>query len=500
MSPYRELEQRFRRMANLGGAAAMLQWDWAAMMPTGGAEARTAQLTELDLIQHENMAAPELADLLDRAEANRDTLDGWQNANLSEMRQRWSHANALPADLVTAFGKAASACEMVWREARAAGDFTAFCQAFEPLLLLIREKAEAKSAALGLAPYDALIDGYDPGFRTAEIDGIFADLGSFFPDFLLQVLEKQAREPTPVQPVGPFPVARQRALSQKLMEHIGFDFAHGRLDESHHPFCGGVADDVRITTRYDEGDFASSVMAVLHETGHALYERGLPGDWRDQPVGEARSMSLHESQSLLMEMQACRSGEFFNFAAPLMRDAFDPQGTEAQAAYAPENLHRLAVRVAPGYIRVDADEVTYPAHIMLRYRLEKALIADDLQAADLPGAWQAGMQEFLGLTPRNHGEGCLQDIHWAGGDIGYFPSYTLGALIAAQLFASACREIDALRPALAEGEFTPLLAWLRGAVHSQASRYSSHELIERASGRPLDADPFKAHLKMRYLG
>ncbi len=498
---YHELEQRFRRMANLGGAAAVLQWDWAAVMPTGGAAARTAQLTELDLIQHECMADPKMANLFDTAEATRDDLEPWQNANLSEMRLRWRHANALPADLVEAFSKAASACEMVWREARPSSDFNAFCQAFAPLLVLIREKAEAKSAALGLAPYDALIDGYDPGFRTAEIDGIFADLGTFLPEFLAQVLEKQAREPAPLRPTGPFPVAHQRALSKTLMGHIGFDFDHGRLDESHHPFCGGVPEDVRITTRYDESDFASSVMAVLHETGHALYERGLPEDWRGQPVGEARSMSLHESQSLLMEMQACRSGEFFKFAAPLMQDAFDSlDSAAAAAAFAPENLHRMAVHVAPGFIRVDADEVTYPAHIMLRYRLEKAMISGDLQAQDLPDAWQQGMQEFLGLTPKNHAEGCLQDIHWAGGDIGYFPSYTLGALIAAQLFASARREIDGLPAALAAGAFAPLLAWLGKVVHSQASRYSSHELIERATGAPLSADPFKAHLQMRYLG
>ncbi|MBT5038563.1 MAG: carboxypeptidase M32, partial [Rhodospirillaceae bacterium] len=329
MSSYAALEQRFRRMANLGGAAAVLQWDWAAVMPTGGAEARTAQLTELDLIQHECMADAELADLLDSAEAARADLNPWQNSNLTEMRLRWLHANALPADLVAALSNAAANCEMVWREARASSDFAAFCRAFEPLLVLVREKAAAKSAALGLAPYDALIDGYDPGFRSAEIDGIFADLGIFLPEFLAQVLEKQARDAAPLQPDGPFPIARQRALSQTLMEKIGFDFAHGRLDESHHPFCGGVSEDVRITTRYDESDFASSVMAVLHETGHALYERGLPTDWRNQPVGEARSMSLHESQSLLMEMQACRSAEFFQFAAPLMRDAFDHPGPEA---------------------------------------------------------------------------------------------------------------------------------------------------------------------------
>ncbi len=500
MSAYEQLEQRFRRTANLGGAAAVLQWDWATIMPTGGAGARAAQLAELDVIRHEMMTDPKLADLLGAAESARADLDPWQDANLSEMRHRWAHANALPADLVAAFSTAASACELVWREARASNDFPAFQKAFEPLLALVREKAEAKAAALGLAPYDALIDGYDPGFACAEIDIIFDDLAAFLPAFLAQVLDKQAGGTAPFRPAGPFAVAQQRALSRTLMERIGFDFNHGRLDESHHPFCGGVAEDVRITTRYDESDFTSSLMAVLHETGHALYERGLPAAWRTQPVGESRSMSLHESQSLLMEMQVCRGSEFIGFAAPLMREAFAANGSEADAAFAPDNLRRLALNVAPGFIRVDADEVTYPAHIMLRYRLEKAMIEGDLQAGDLPDAWREGMQEYLGLTPRNDGEGCLQDIHWAGGDIGYFPSYTLGALIAAQLFENACRDIGGLRSELASGEFAQLLTWLRAAVHSQASRYSSHDLIERATGRPLSTEAFKAHLQARYLG
>ncbi len=497
MSAYQQLEERFDRLAHLSGAAAVLQWDWAAIMPTGGAAARARQLAELDIIRHEIMTDARLADLLGEAESARDALNPWENANLSEMRLRWSHANALPADLVAALSKAASDCELVWRDARASDDFAAFEKSFQPLLELVREKAAAKSSALGLAPYDALIDSYDPGFTCAEIDVIFADLAQFLPTFLAEVLEKQAGASAAIAPEGPFPLNKQRELSRTLMARLGFDFEHGRLDESHHPFCGGVSEDVRITTRYDEADFTSSLMAVLHETGHALYERGLPEAWRTQPVGEARSMSLHESQSLLMEMQVCRGAEFFNFAAPLMRAAF---GTaEADAAFAPDNLHRLALRVAPGFIRVDADEVTYPAHIMLRYRLEKAMIAGDLRAADLPGAWREGMEEYLGLTPATDTDGCLQDIHWAAGEIGYFPSYTLGALIAAQLFASARKQLADIAVALAGGEFAGLLAWLGDAVHGQASRYPSHELIARATGRPLGTDAFKAHLKARYL-
>lgn len=497
MSAYRQLEERFDRLGNLSGATAVLQWDWAAIMPTGGAEARARQLSELDLIRHEIITDARLADLLCEAESTREALDPWQNANLTEMRHRWAHANALPADLVAALSAATSECELVWRSARASSDYPAFQKAFEPLLALVREKSAAKSAALGLSNYDALIDGYDPGFTCAEIDIIFADLAAFLPAFLGEVLEKQGATLAPVVPEGPFPLDKQRALSCTLMDRIGFDFEHGRLDESHHPFCGGISEDVRITTRYDEADFTSSLMAVLHETGHAVYERGLPRKWCTQPVGEARSMSLHESQSLLMEMQVCRGSEFFRFVAPLIREAFG--AADADTAFASDNLHQLALCVEPGLIRVDADEVTYPAHVMLRYHLEKAMIAGDLQAADLPGAWSEGMLEFLGLTPETDSDGCLQDIHWAAGEIGYFPSYTLGALIAAQLFSSARTQLTDIGDELAGGEFQGLLAWLGDKVHSQASRYSSHELIERATGRPLGIDAFKAHLEARYL-
>jgi len=497
LSAYRHLEKRFERLSRLSGAAAVLHWDWAAIMPIGGAEARASQLTELELIRHEILTDAGFADLLGEAESVRDELDPWEDANLTEMRHRWNHANAVPSDLVAAFSTAASECELVWRHARVANDYLAFQKAFEPLLDLVREKAAAKSEALSLEPYDALIDGYDPGFTCAEIDVIFADLASFLPAFLGEVMEKQNAALDPAIPAGPFHLDKQRALSRALMEQLGFEFEHGRLDESHHPFCGGVPEDVRITTRYDETDFASSLMAVLHETGHALYERGLPAAWRSQPVGEARSMSLHESQSLLMEMQVCRGGAFFHFAAPLIRKAFGVADTDA--AFTRDNLHRLAIRVKPGFIRVDADEVTYPAHIMLRYRLEKAMIAGDLRAADLPDAWHKGMMDFLSLSPETNRDGCLQDIHWAAGEIGYFPSYTLGALIAAQLFASARTQINDFDSALASGEFQGLLAWLRDALHSQASRYSSHELIERATGRPLTTDDFKAHLEARYL-
>jgi carboxypeptidase Taq len=310
------------------------------------------------------------------------------------------------------------------------------------------------------------------------------------------VLERQAALP-PVQTLdGPFPVAAQRALGERLMRTVGFDFERGRLDVSLHPFCGGASNDIRLTTRYDEADFTKALMGVLHETGHALYEQGRPQAWLAQPVGAARGMALHESQSLLVEMQAARSRPFLEFLAPLVRDAFGGSGP----AWDADNLLRLYTRVAPGFIRVDADEVTYPAHVILRTRLERAMIAGDLAVAELPGAWNDGMTELLGITPPDDRRGCLQDIHWPSGGWGYFPTYTLGAAIAAQLFDAAGRAEPDLQPGLARGDFTPLVGWLRRSIHSQGSRLDSDALLTAATGRPLDPAVYRRHLERRYLG
>jgi len=315
------------------------------------------------------------------------------------------------------------------------------------------------------------------------------------PDLLDAVLSRQAALPLTPIPSGSFPVELQRRVGMQLMEQIGFDFEHGRLDVSAHPFCGGTPDDVRITTRYDESDFARALIGVLHETGHALYQRGLPAQWRLQPVGRARGMAVHESQSLFLEMQVCRSRAFLTFAAPILRETFadDGPGWDADA------LHRRQICVKRSLIRVDADEVTYPSHVILRYRLERAMIAGDLVPADLPGAWADGLRQLLGIVPANDREGCLQDIHWYDGVWGYFPTYTLGALIAAQLFEAAREAIPDVLVAIGRGEFAPLLGWLRERVHSKGSLLSTSELVENATGRPLGTASFERHLHDRYL-
>jgi carboxypeptidase Taq len=310
-----------------------------------------------------------------------------------------------------------------------------------------------------------------------------------------QILARQAEAPPVLRPEGPFAVAQQETLSKAVMEVLDFPFDHGRLDTAAHPFSGGAEGDIRITTRYAEDDFTKSLMAVIHEVGHALYEDGRPQEWRGQPVGEARGMTLHESQSLLLEMQAARSEEFIRFLAPRARQILGGTGP----AWEEENILRLYRRVQPSLIRVYADEVTYPLHIILRYRLEKAIVNDEIAVADLPGAWNELMQEYLGITPDTDRDGVMQDVHWPEGLLGYFPTYSLGALTAAQIFTAAKQAQPDILPGLAQGDFKPLFAWLDTNIRSQGCLYEPDELIQRATCAPLGSDAFKACIAARYL-
>lgn len=495
MTAYEELSKKFKRLHALQEAQGMLGWDMSAMMPAGGAEARTEQLATLSVVCHEILTDPSLDELFDKASAEAKGLDAWTQANLAEMRRRWLHATALDSDLVEALSKACKRCEMIWRQARPKSDFAAVLPALKEVLNLTRQAASAKAERLGCSLYDALLDEYEPGGQSARIDAVFAELADFLPGFLSDVLDRQAAQPAALPLEGPFPIEKQEALARRLMAAVGFDFEHGRLDVSLHPFCGGVPDDVRITTRYNEDDFTIALMGVLHETGHAMYERGLPAEWRLQPVGEARGMAMHESQSLMVEMQACRSREFVHFLAPLAREAFGGSGPAWEAG----NLLRHYNEVKPDFIRVDADEVTYPAHVILRYRLEKALIAGEMELEALPSEWNRGMEELLGITPPEDRLGCLQDIHWYDGAWGYFPTYTLGAMTAAQLFAAARLARPEIPEALGRGDFKPLMGWLAEHVHAQASSAGFEEILAKATGKTLDPAVFKAHLKARYL-
>ena len=494
MTAYARLADRFGRIATLSEAGSVLHWDASAMMPAGGSAARGDQLAVLAGVGHAMLTATEVGEDLAAAEASSPSGE-WESANLRLMRHAHSRATALPAVLVEAQARANSACEMVWRDARPASDFALVAPRLAEVVALTREAAAALAPALALAPYDALMDGFQRGVTAADVEPVFDRYEAWLREALPRAEARQASGAAPMPLTGVFPAERQEGLCRQLAARAGLEAEHFRLDRSAHPFCGGTPTDVRITTRYDEADPATALMGVVHETGHALYERGLPADFARQPVGEAAGMAAHESQSLIVEMQCARGDEFLAWLGPQLHALF---GGEA-GPYAPENLRRLWRRVERGFIRVDADEMTYPAHVILRFRLERALIAGDLVVADLPGAWRDGLQALLGIAPPDDARGCLQDIHWYDGLFGYFPSYTLGAMAAAQLMAAARRALPDVDASLGRGELRPLVQWLRAHVHGQGSRFGFNALLAAATGKPLDPADFEAHLTRRYL-
>jgi carboxypeptidase Taq len=494
MTAYDRLTARFARIATVGEAISMLGWDASVMMPPGGAAARGDQLAVLSGLVHELTTASALADDLAEAE-QAPPAEPWAAANLRLMRHRYLQSVALPSDLVEARSRANSACEAIWRRARPASDFASVRPALEEVVRLTREAGVALGEAFQMSPYDALMDSFQPGVRAADVEPIFSDYAAFLAEALPRAEAIQAAR-GPGHPLqGPFPVAVQEALCQRLSAAAGLDYSHARLDRSAHPFSGGTPTDIRITSRYSEDECFQSLMGVMHETGHALYEEGLPPAHARQPVGEAAGMAVHESQSLLIELQVCRSDAYLSWLGPQLHAEFggDP------ALYSAENLGRLLRHVERGFIRVESNEVTYPAHVILRFRLEHAMVAGDLAVADLPGAWNEGLQGLLGITPPDDRRGCLQDIHWYDGAFGYFPSYTLGAMAAAQLMAALRAAVPDVDEAMARGDLSPLLGWVRREVHARANLLGFNDLMRAATGKPLDAKAFEAHLTARYL-
>lgn len=494
MTHYDKLETHFRKLSRLAHLDAICGWDQAAMMPKGGNQARGEAMAELAVLMHELATAPQLGEWF--ASAAGEPLSADQQNSLRAMERRWRQATVLPARLVEAKSLAASKCEHAWREQRKNNDWQGFAPNLREVVSLAREEAAVRAESSGLSTYDALLDLYEPGMICAQLDPLFQQVKTWLPDMIRAVEEKQGSR-TYLTPEGPFPVERQKQLGLEAMKLLGFDFDHGRLDVSSHPFCGGVPTDVRITTRYDEADFMTALLGVIHETGHARYEQNLPVQWAGLPVGEARSMGVHESQSLFFEMQLARSGEFTQQLAPLAARIL---GREDDPAFAVENIARFNTRIKRGYIRVDADEVTYPAHVILRYEIERALIQGDIEVNDIPELWDQKMQSYLGLSTKdNYRNGCMQDIHWTGGAFGYFPSYTLGAIYAAQLFAAAERSINGLRDKIQRGDLSELFAWLKTNIWQKASTLSTDELIRAATGEALNPAYFQRHLAARYL-
>jgi len=493
-TPYSQLEQEWRRLHAFHGALALLRWDAAVMMPRGSADVRGEQLAALETEHHALLTAPRITRLLDRAQANAQGLEDWQLANLREMRRQRDHAIAIPVSLISRLARATARAEVAWADARRKNDFALFAPHLEEVLHLVRDKAALLGQALGLPPYYALADEFSPGLSPADIDTIFKALSRRLPGLIREVLAQQAQQPL-LPKSGKFALGKQRALVVEVMRAIGFPFDRGRLDESEHPFTEGVPGDIRVTTRFDDTDLFSGLFGALHETGHAMYDLGLPQAWRDQPVGRDRGMALEESQALLLEMVVGRGRAFAQYLRPLLEKHFGVTGPE----WEPSNLYRRFTQVKRSLIRVDADELTYPLHILLRYDLEKKLLSGELGVRDLPEAWNTGMEQRLEVRPTGAADGCLQDIHWALGSFGYFPAYALGAVIAAQLWERLHADLPEAEEQIARGEFTGLFDWLRERVHSLGAKVTVKELMKHATGQPLSASAALRYLEAKYL-
>ena len=476
-------------ISSIGAAAAVLSWDQETKMPPKGQTSRGAALSVLAGIQHDRLTDPSLAELLHAAESA--DLDDTARAQVREAQRDVRRASAVPGDLARRVAAHQSNALASWQQAKADDDFDAFAPALAETIALTKEQADAYvNAGLAAQPYDALLDIYEPGSTEAELAPLLGALR----DELAPLVKAASSsgviiDESPVQ--GDFTDAEQEALGRAIAQAIGYDFDAGRLDMSAHPFTTGFGPgDVRITWRPDRHDIRPGLFGVMHEVGHAMYEQGLPEQWAGTPLGEAVSLGIHESQSRLWENQVGRSRAFWEWALPLLHEHIP-----SKAGVAVEELYSALHTVTPGFIRVDADEATYNLHIVARFEIERKVIGEAIDVHELPELWNETYQELLGIRPTSNAVGVLQDIHWAMGGFGYFPTYTLGNLISAQLFDAASVALGGADEVLARGDFDQLLGWLRANVHEHGRSLSAGEIVEHATGKPLSSDAFLTYLK-----
>lgn len=490
MKPYNELLRREKDRTLLGSCAAVLGWDERTFMPTQGASLRGDQLALLARLNHEMLTAPVIGELLAQAEGT--TTEEGQQANLREIRRQFERAVKLPARLVEELARATTHGQQAWEQAKRRNDYASFQPHLETILRLKREEAQA--VGYEAVPYDALLDEFEPGMTTAQATTTLQELRKQLVPFLAQLMAGGKKPPVEFLSRN-YPVDRQQVFVQAVATAIGFDFTAGRLDVTAHPFCSGMGPgDVRLTTRYNSQHFNEALFGTLHEAGHGIYEQNLPAQHHGSPLGVACSLGIHESQSRLWENFIGRSKPFWEYYFPLARQIF----LEALHGVSLEDFYFAINDVRPSFIRIEADEVTYNLHIILRFELEQALLHGDLAAADLPAAWNEKFQSFFQLQPPTDALGCLQDIHWSAGLIGYFPTYTLGNLYAAQFMEQARRDLRDLDFAIRLGHFDDLKRWLVEKIHTHGQRYRAPELCQRITGMPLSPTPLMQHLRRKF--
>ena len=486
---WEQLLPRLREIDHLASAARLLHWDQAVMMPPAGAASRAGAIATLQGLLHERITAPEVGDLLDELENT--TLDDDRRGHVRVLRRDYEKATKVPPDLVKELAELEGLAYDAWTKARPASDFELLRPHLERMIELKKEQADA----LGWEGerYDALLDTYEPEMTTAEVERMFAQLGDGLRPLVAEILDAAPHPPEFL--TRTYEPGKQEAFSQWLVERLGFDTEAGRLDTSPHPFTAHISPgDVRQTTKADPRDLMMSIFATIHETGHALYEQGIPERLLGLPASRPASLGLHESQSRMWENQVGRSRPFTEFMLPHLKEHFP----EELGMLTPEDFYRGANHPRRTLIRVTADELTYNLHVALRFEIELALFRDELAVEDLPDAWDAGMEKHLGIRPESHSDGVLQDMHWSIGALGYFPTYTLGNLYAAAMYARAREDLPGLDDDLHAGDGARLLQWLREKVHVHAYLRPAKEIGEEVIGGPLSAQPLLDYLSSKF--
>ena len=497
--PYADLCAYLRNAQMLKSVAGLVSWDQETYMPPKAAPGRAMQSAALAGLLHERAVSTELGDLISACEGDGLDAGSAEAACVRQARRDYDKATKLPADLVTELAETGSRAQEAWKSAREASDFTAFQPWLEKMITLTRRKAECYGVPDGGELYDALLDEYEPDARAAEIESVFTPLQDRLSGLVAELLDRgTAPDDAPV--LAQIPEAAQHAFGMRVIAALGFDTDAGRLDTTTHPFCSGFGPgDTRLTTRYRESRFTDALYGTMHECGHGLYEQGVPRLAADgeplpsygTPLADAVSLGIHESQSRMWENFVGRSRAFWSWAKPIADEGFGG----AIAGFSVDQMFAACNRVERSYIRVEADEATYNLHVMLRFGIERALVSGELSVADVPGVWNERFERLMGVAVPDDRRGCLQDVHWSFGLIGYFPTYTLGNLYAAQFWEAINAEHPGLDSKIAEGDFSAVLAWNREHIHAHGRRFSAGELCERATGKPLSADPLMRHLE-----
>jgi carboxypeptidase Taq len=491
---YEELIRRKRETTLLSSCAVLLDWDHQTYMPPKGSAHRAEQLALLAGMIHAQATAPAIGELLAEVESSALTAEADSPAavNVREIRRTYDRAVRIPQVLVEELARVTALAHDVWVEARRTSDFALFRPWLEKIVALKRQEAEA--VGYRDVPYDALLDEYEPGETTARLRALFGGLREALVRLVGEIADS-GRRPDASILRRRYPVDRQEAFGRSAAAAMGFDFEAGRLDVTAHPFCSGIGPgDTRLTARYNPEDFGDAFFSILHEAGHGLYDQGLDSAHYGTPMGSAVSLGIHESQSRLWENFVGRCRAFWEHFFPQTCRCFP----EALTGVGLDAFHFAINDVRPSLIRVDADEATYNLHILLRFELEQALLHGDLAVRDLPAAWNGRMRDSLGVTPPDDAQGCLQDVHWSGGGIGYFPTYTLGNLYAAQFFARARQDLGDLDEQIRRGEFAPLKAWLTEKIYRQGQRYRAADLVRVVTGEPLNPDYLTTHLRTKF--